>query len=74
MVITFKDKVISPLPEFENIEKGGFISLKTLQKSIDLPLKYKNWHAVLSLILELDQERDYQIQSEKDVFKITLKK
>jgi len=74
LVVTFKDKVISALPSFRKLEKGVLLSFKAYHIKTVLPSYYRGWNKLLSLILVLDEEHDYSIQSEKDIFKITIRK
>jgi hypothetical protein len=74
LVISFKEPVISALPAFEAVNKGAIVSLKTLQKKVPLPSEYQGWSKILSLIIELDAKHEYEMISESDVFKVTIKK
>ncbi len=74
IVFTFKDTVISALPAFEDVKTGAIISFKTIHTPVSLPAEYKDWNKLLSIILELDSEREYKIESQDDMFKIIIKK
>ena len=74
IVFTFKDTVISALPAYDVVKTGAVISFKTIHTPINLPAEYKDWNKLLSIILELDSEREYKVESQDDMFKITIKK
>jgi len=74
LLISFKDVVISALSDYESVNKGNVISLKAFHTKTVLPSKFQNWKRILSLIVELDEEKDYTIESSDNIFKIIIKK
>ncbi|MBN2145464.1 MAG: TolC family protein [Candidatus Aureabacteria bacterium] len=74
IIITFKDTVISALPDSGDIREGVLVSFKAFHAAAVLPSMYRNWQKLLSLILEVDKERKYTVSSEPGLFKVTVKK
>jgi outer membrane protein TolC len=74
LLVTMKDVVISALPDFEAVEKGAVESVKAFHTKTVLPSAYRDWKRLLSLIVELDRQREYSVESTDEIFKITVKK
>ncbi|EKD26785.1 MAG: Outer membrane efflux protein [uncultured bacterium] len=74
IVISIKDVVISALNDYADIAKGSVVSMKAYHTKAVLPSKYKDWKRLLSLIVELNKESEYSIESNDQIFKIIIKK
>jgi len=74
LLISFKDVVISALPDYESVNTGSIISLKAFHTKTVLPSKFQNWKRILSLVVELDGAKDYTIESSDNIFKIIITK
>lgn len=74
MVISFRTSILTSISEFEKVDKGIVKSLKSVLMPSNVPGKFKDWNKLLSVIIEFDGARDYQVESNDQIFKIELKK
>lgn len=74
LIITIKEAVISALPDYESIKSGAVVSLKAIHTKVVLPSQYRDWKKLLSMVIEMDADREYSIESDDSMFKVIIKK